>query len=139
MIVTFSVLTLTLAKALGVYVLITGFSGLATPARWQAVMEDYQRSPGLTYLTAVIVLGVGLALVAVHPLWTDPLAMFVSLICWIVLIEGIAMAAFPDGLLKLGLATVATPGWRRGWVVFALSLGAVLLAAGLLGRVDVPA
>ena len=137
MIVTFSVLTLQLAKAFGVYVLVTGLSGLAMPQRWKAVMEDYQRVPGLTYLTAVIVLGVGLALVMIHSLWTDPLAIIVSLVGWIALVEGVALAAFPDGLLKLGLATVATPGRTRAWAIFAVIVGALLLAAGLVGRADV--
>ena len=139
MILTFSVLTRTLAKAYGLYILVTGLSGLAMPLRWKAVIEDYQRSPALTYLTAVIVLGLGLTLVSVHSLWTDPLAIVVSLIGWIVLVEGLAMAAFPDGLMKFGAATVATPGRTRAWAIAAVIAGAALLIAGLVGRADVSA
>ena len=139
MIVTFSVLTLQLAKAFGVYVLVTGLSGLAAPARWKAVMEDFQRSPGLVYLTAVIVLGVGLVLVLAHSLWTDPLAIIVSLFGWIALIEGVALMAASEGLLALGAATVATPGRTRAWAIMAVILGAALLAAGLFGRADISA
>ena len=139
MIVTFSVLTLQLAKAFGVYVLVTGLSGLAAPARWKAVMEDFQRSPGLVYLTAVIVLGVGLVLVLAHSLWTDPLAIIVSLFGWIALIEGVALKAASEGLLALGAATVATPGRTRACAIMAVILGAALLAAGLFGRADISA
>ncbi len=137
MILTFSVLTLQLAKAFGLYLLVTGLSGLTAPARWKAVMEDYQRSPGLSYLTAVIVLGAGLVLVMVHSLWTDPLAIIVSLFGWIALIEGVALMAASEGLLKLGAATVATPGRTRAWAIIAVILGAGLLIAGSLGRAEV--
>jgi uncharacterized membrane protein YidH (DUF202 family) len=139
MVVTFSVLTLTLAKAYGLYILVTGLSGLAAPLRWKAVIDDYQRSPALTYLTAVIVLGVGLTLVSIHSLWTDPVAIIVSLVGWMALVEGVALAAFPDGLMKFGAATVATPGRTRAWAIFAVILGAALLVAGLIGRADVSA
>jgi hypothetical protein len=139
MVITFSVLTLTLAKAYGLYILVTGLSGLAMPLRWKAVIEDYQRSPALTYLTAVIVLGLGLTLVSVHSLWTDPLAVVVSLVGWIVLVEGLALAAFPDGLMKFGAATVATSGRTRAWAIVAVIAGAALLIAGLIGRADVSA
>ena len=139
MIVTFSVLTLQLAEAFGVYVLITGLSGLTAPERWKAVLEDFQRSPGLVYLTAVIVVGVGLVLVLIHSLWTDPLAIIVSLFGWIALIEGVSLMAASEGLLKMGAASVATPGRTRAWAIIAVIFGAALLAAGLIGRADISA
>jgi uncharacterized protein YjeT (DUF2065 family) len=134
MIVTFSVLTLTLAKAYGIYVIVTGLSGLTAPDRWRMVMEDFQKSPGLTYLTAVLVVGFGLTMVILHSLWTDPLAIVVSLFGWVSLLKGVLLMAAPDGLLRLGAATVATPDRARTWAVFAVILGAALLTAGVLGR-----
>jgi len=59
---TFAVITLDFAKAYGVYILITGLAGLLAPDRWKLVMDDYAKSPGLTYLTATLVVGLGLVL-----------------------------------------------------------------------------
>jgi hypothetical protein len=42
--------------------------------------------------------------------------------------------AAPHGLLRLGVATVATPDRTRTWAVVAVMLGAALLTAGVLGR-----
>ena len=134
MIITFSVLTLTLAKAYGVYMIAIGLSGLTAPDRWRMMMEDFQKSPGLTYLTAVLVFGFGLAMVILHGLWTDPLAIVVSLFGWVALLKGVLLMAAPDGLLRLGVATVATPARTRTWAVFAVILGVALLTAGVLGR-----
>jgi uncharacterized membrane protein len=134
MIITFSVLTLTLAKAYGIYMIAIGFSGLTAPERWRMMMEDFQESPGLTYLAAVLVLGFGLAMVILHDLWTDPLAIVVSLFGWVLLLKGVLLMAAPDGLLRLGVATVATPDRTRAWAVVAVIFGAMLLTAGVLGR-----
>jgi uncharacterized protein YjeT (DUF2065 family) len=136
---TFAVTTLDFAKAYGVYILVTGLAGLFAPDRWKLVMDDYVRSPGLTYLTAVIVFGLGLVLVTLHNLWTDPLAIIVSLIGWIVLIEGIALMALPEALLKFGAAAVASHSRVRLWAIFALIAGAILLAAAFTGRATVTA
>ncbi|MBP9234240.1 MAG: hypothetical protein KBF30_06160 [Hyphomonadaceae bacterium] len=136
---TFAVTTLDFAKAYGVYILVTGLAGLFAPDRWKLVMDDYARSPGLTYLTAVIVFGLGLVLVMLHNLWTDPLAVIVSLIGWIVLIEGIALMALPEALLKFGGAAVASHSRVRLWAIFALIAGAILLAAAFTGHATVTA
>ncbi len=134
---TFSLLTLDFAKVYGVYLIATGLSGIAATDRWKLVVEDYARSPALIYLTAVAMLGLGLVLVMAHNLWTDPLAIIVSLVNWIVLIEGIAMMAIPEALLKFGAAAVSSPNIVRIWAVFALIAGALLLAAGLMVHASV--
>ena len=134
---TFSVTTLDFAKVYGVYILVTGLAGLFAPDRWKQVMDDYARSPGLTYLTAVIVFGLGLVLVTLHNLWTDPLAIIVSLIGWVFLIEGIALTALPEALLKFGAAAVASHGRVRIWAIFALVGGLLLLLAAFTSRASV--
>ncbi|MBI1360742.1 MAG: DUF2065 domain-containing protein [Alphaproteobacteria bacterium] len=133
---TFSILTLTLAKAYGLYMLVTGLSGIVAPGRWNAMVVDFQDSPGLTYLTAVITFVLGLVLVGIHSFWTDPLAVVISLIGWIVLIEGLLLFAVPQGFLRLGASLVGTAGRARAYAVFAVILGVVLLVLGVMGRAD---
>lgn len=134
---TFAVITLDFAKAYGVYILISGLAGLCAPNRWKLVMDDYAKSPGLTYLTATLVVGLGLVLVSLHNHWTDPLAIIVSLISWIVLVEGILLMALPEALLKVGAASVASRSRVRIWAIFAIIAGLLLLFAALTGRATV--
>lgn len=136
---TFAVTTLDFAKAYGIYIAVTGLAGLFAPDRWKLVMDDYVRSPGLTYLTAVIAFGLGIALVTLHNLWTDPLAIIVSLIGWVVLVEGIMLMALPEALLKFGAAAISSHGRVRAWAIFALIAGLILLAAAFTGRATVTA
>lgn len=134
---TFAVITLDFAKAYGLYILVYGLAGLFAPDRWKQVMDDYARSPGLTYLTAVIVFGLGVVMVMIHNLWVDPLAIIVSLISWIILAEGILLMALPEALLKVGAAAVSSHAAVRLWAIFALIAGALLLAAGVAGHATV--
>ncbi len=133
MIETFSILTLTLARALGVYMIAASLGGLVAPRRWAAVLADYERSPGLVLLAAMFAFIVGLVLVSLHNLWTDPLAIVVSLIGWAALVEGIALLAVPGPFIRLGAALVR-PGASRVFAIVTLVLGVLLLIAGLLGR-----
>jgi len=134
---TLTLLTLTLARGFGVLILAVSLLALVTPGRLSAALADFERSPGLTLLGAITALIMGLVLITLHNLWTDPLAILVSLLCWACLVKGVLLLAAPTGYLKFGAAIAASPSRIRIYGVVALILGAILLAAGLLGRASI--
>lgn len=129
-----SPLTLSLATAFGAFVLAAGVGCLVAREHWQRVMDDFEDSPATTYIAAVVVFLLGTTLILAHPYWTDPLAGFVTLMGWIAAIEGLVLIAFPGPLLALARGFVR-PASVAAMGVFCLVFGALLLAAGLLGRV----
>jgi len=133
MITTSTVLTLSLAKAFGVYMIAAGLSGLVARERWQAILTNFREKAGLTYISGVFVFALGAAIIFVHNIWTDPLAILISLIGWVAAIEGLILIAFPEPLLKWA-ASFLRPGAVFAFAVFAMVLGAVLLLLGLMGR-----
>lgn len=128
---TISVLTLRLAEIFGLYMIVIGLGGLASPARWRAVMDDLNRSPGLVVALGFAVFAVGGTLVLIHSIWTDPLACLVSLIGYVALIEGATLLAVPGPLIRIGHWST---GFIRAWASIALVLGILLFLAGLTGR-----
>jgi uncharacterized protein YjeT (DUF2065 family) len=128
---TISVLTLRLAEAIGLYLILIGLSGFVAPQRWRAMIDDMDRSPGLVMGIAFPVFAVGAAMVMVHRAMTDPLAIAVTLIGYIVLIEGALLIAAPGPLLRLGRLAM---GFTRLWAIVSLILGLFFFLAGLLGR-----
>ena len=128
---TISVLTLRLAEIIGLYMIVIGLGGLASPQRWRAVMDDLNRSPGLVVALGFAVFAVGATLVLVHSVWTDPLSVIVSLIGYIALIEGATLLAVPGPLIRIGHWST---GFIRTWALIALILGLLLFLAGLTGR-----
>ncbi|MCI4591042.1 DUF2065 domain-containing protein [Sphingobium sp. BYY-5] len=128
---TISILTLRLAEAMGLYMILIGIGGLAGPARWRAVMDDLNRSPGLVVALGFSVFVVGVTLVMIHSVWTDPLAIIVSLVGYVALIEGALLLAVPGPLIRVGHWSL---GFIRAWAIIALVLGILLFLAGLTGR-----
>ncbi|WP_030539231.1 DUF2065 family protein [Sphingobium sp. DC-2] len=131
---TISVLTLRLAEAIGLYMMVVGIGGLVAPARWRAMMDDLERSPGLVIALGFPVFAVGAALVLIHSIWTDPLAVIVSLIGYIALIEGALLLAVPAPLIRIGRWSL---NFTRAWAAVSIVLGILLFLAGLTGRATV--
>ncbi|HWJ69978.1 MAG TPA: DUF2065 family protein [Sphingobium sp.] len=130
MITTVSTLTLTLAQAMGLYLILIGLSGLAGPHRWKAVMDELAASAALQILMGVTVFAIGVALAMAHSHLTDPLAIIVTVIGWIALIEGALLIAVPGPLLRIGHWSL---GFTRIWAIVSLILGILLGLAGLTG------
>lgn len=131
---TISVLTLRLAEAIGLYMIVIGIGGLVAPQRWRQMMGDLERSPGLVMALGFPVFAVGTALVLIHSIWTDPLAIIVSLIGYVALVKGALLLATPAPLIRIGRWAVnSTPVWAA----ISILLGILLFFAGLTGRATV--
>ncbi|WP_242128452.1 DUF2065 family protein [Sphingobium sp. Sx8-8] len=131
---TISILTLRLSEAIGLYMIVIGMGGLTAPRRWREMMDDLARSPGLVMALGFPVFVVGAALVLIHSIWTDPLAIIVSLIGYAALIEGALLLAVPGPLLKIGFWSL---DFTRAWAIVSIVLGILLFLAGLTGRATV--
>lgn len=128
---TISVLTLRLAEAIGLYMIVVGIGGLVAPERWRKMMDDLERSPGLVMALGFPVFAIGAALVLIHSVWTDLLAVIVSLVGYAALIEGALLLAVPGPLLRVGRWSL---NFTRAWAVVSILLGILLFFAGLTGR-----
>lgn len=133
---TFAVLTIQLARVYGIAVLILAITALLKPGRVALALNDFERSPGLTFLGALIGVFLGLFLITLHSVWTDLPAVLVSLLGWLALVKGVLLLAAPEGFLKFA-STMATPGRIRIWGIFALVLGAIYLAIGLTAHATI--
>jgi len=132
---TLSMLTLQLAEALGLYLILIGLSGLAAPQRWRAAMDDLAASPGLQMTMGVGVFAIGVAIAIAHSRLSDPLAIIVTVIGWLALLEGALLIVTPRPLLRIGRWSL---GFTRIWAIAALVLGVLLALAGLTGKVGLP-
>lgn len=133
MIHTLTVLTLQLAKAIGLYWLAAGIGLLLAPGRLRALVDDLERSPGLVSLTGAGLFAIGVAILIPHHLLYDPLSVVVTLLALLFAVEGLVLLACPDLLLGLARPFV---GHARLWAIVAIVAGAVMLLAGLTGRAD---
>lgn len=126
-------LTLHLAVLIGLYDLAAGLAGLTGAIRWEALLDEFEKSPALTFVTGFMAFVIGGVLTLAHNIWTDPIAIIVSLIGWVALIEGLLIMVIPRPLLGLSRSLVTN---QRAVSAFAILVGALLITLGLVGHAD---
>jgi hypothetical protein len=91
-----------IALFLGLYALAAGVGEFRAPGGWNAMLLDFERSPGLRFLVGFICLALGAAVYLVSP-WRagDWLAITLNIIGGIAVAEGLLILAAGDRFLAL--------------------------------------
>jgi hypothetical protein len=126
-------LTLHLLVLIGVYELAAGIAGLTGKLDWLKLLDEFERSPVLTFVTGFAAFAVGAAINLAHHHWTDPLAIIVSAIGWIALIEGVMIMVCSGPLLRFSRRLVGNPKLIS---ILAAGIGLIFIVVGLTGRAD---
>lgn len=126
-------LTLSLATAMGAYMLAAAIGGWLKPARWAAILAEFKSNHALTFVTAAFTFALGSALIISHNIWTDLLAGIVSAFGWIASLKGLLLMIDPSPSLDLG-ERMLQDSFLKPYLIVVAVLGALLLLAGLTGR-----
>jgi len=118
-----------LAAFIGMYLVAAGIGLLSDQNSYAKMLDELRENTALGFLTGAFVLALGAAMVAVHNLWTGPLAVVVSVIAWWTLIKGICLLAIRRPFLELASAISFKNSAPFGAAV--ILFGAALLYAGL--------
>jgi hypothetical protein len=126
-------LTLSLLILIGLYELTAGIAGLTGRISWRTMLEEFDRSPALTFITGFMVYVLGAVVVLVHCIWTDPLAIIVSAVGCIAAVEGLLIMTMPGPLLAFSRRLVANQTLIS---MFAAAFGLLLIGLGLAGHAE---
>ncbi|TRO97253.1 hypothetical protein FKB34_01225 [Glycocaulis profundi] len=122
--------TLILARILGGYMLIMGVAMLVHRTMAAELMERLKDDFSLTFTLGLIALLFGLIIVSVHPFWNTPLAVVVSIVGWLGVIEGALIALLRTRFMAI-IAPLVTGGtFGLIWGALAALLGLALLLGG---------
>ncbi|CAJ0882538.1 hypothetical protein AMST5_03346 [freshwater sediment metagenome] len=88
-------LTIYLAKLLGLYCIILSLMLSMNKQSAIATVNEWMRSPPLMMLTGAITLTIGLALVIGHNVWSGALPVAVTVLGWLTLMKGLTFLALP--------------------------------------------
>ena len=120
-----------LAAFVGLYLIAAGIGLLREQDSYSKMLNEFRDNTALGFVTGAFVLALGAAMVAVHDVWTGPLAIIVSVIAWWTLIKGFCLLAIRNQFLAWANVVSLKNSALLGTVV--IVLGAALLAAGLVG------
>ena len=124
-------LTLHLLVLIGVYELAAGIAGLTGAIDWSKLIDEFEQSPGLTFVTGFAAFAIGAAINIAHHHFTDLPAIIVSAVGWIAIIEGVAIMVCPRPLLRLSRGLL---GNAKAISLIAALFGGALILLGLTGR-----
>jgi hypothetical protein len=121
-----------LAKLIGPFFLIVALSLLVNQAQFRTIADEFMRSPALVFLTGLMILPVGLAIVLTHNVWTGDWRVLITLLGWLTIVSGAVRLLVPQRALSIGRKLYAKPNVLYVSAAIWLAIGAVLCFFGYL-------
>ena len=113
-----------LARLIGPVMLVIGLSVFANQRGFRDLAEEFMASRALMFLSGLIVMPAGLAIVLTHNLWAADWRVLITIFGWLNVVGGAIRLAEPPFLVKTGRAMLKQPWFTTVaaaiWVVLGL-------------------
>ena len=119
-----------LARLIGPVMALVGISLLMNETAFRKMAMEFLRSPALIFLSGMILLPAGLAVVLNHNVWVLNWPLIITLLGWIAVISGALRVFAPDRALTIGKKAIASKEITTTAAAFWLVIGAVLCYFG---------
>jgi hypothetical protein len=121
------------ARLLGGMLFISGAGILLNSDGYRATADEFLHGVGLIYMTGIMALLAGLAIVNLHNVWTKDWRTLVTLIGWFAVGDGTLRVTAPQFIARFDAWYIAQPGFLIGSGFIVLALGAFLSFKGYFG------
>jgi uncharacterized protein YjeT (DUF2065 family) len=116
--------SLFLARLIGPVMLVVGLAVFANPRGFREMAEEFLASRALMFLSGLIIMPVGLAIVLTHNIWTADWRVAITVFGWLCAIGGALRLFGPLFVVKAGHAMLRQPYFMpiaaAIWVVLGL-------------------
>jgi uncharacterized membrane protein len=119
-----------LARLIGPLALVIGIGLVANAAAYRKLVEEFLRSHALIYLSGILAMTGGLAVVLAHNVWTADWRVVITLLGWLAAIGGAARIVVPQLSEGIGRWLMARPASLTAAAVVWLAIGALLCFFG---------
>jgi hypothetical protein len=121
-----------LAKLIGPVFVAIGAGMLWNARVYQDMAHDFIRNQSLIYLSGLLAMPVGLAIVLAHNVWTPDWRVVITVIGWLAVIGGALRIALPQRVQTIGGALVGNNAAMKIGSFVVLALGLVLCFTGYI-------
>jgi hypothetical protein len=115
-----------LARLIGPVCLVIGLALLLNGAAFQTLAGEFLDNPALMFLSGVITLPAGLAVVLTHNVWTADWRILITILGWLAIVGGLGRILAPQRAVAVGRTLLANPSTLH------ISTGVYLLIGALL-------
>ena len=116
--------SLFLARLLGPVMIVVGLAVFANPRGFREMAEEFMASKALMFLSGLILMPTGLAVVLTHNVWTTDWRVLITILGWLAAIGGALRVFGPLFVVKAGQAVLSWPHFTSVaaaiWVVLGL-------------------
>ena len=119
-----------LARLMGPFLVAIGAGLLLNTDAFRLMAEEFLKSHALIFLSGLITLVAGLAIVNVHNVWSADWRVLITVFGWLGVIGGAFRIVSPQATAAAGSAMLAHTAWVVGAWVVVLGLGLWLSYAG---------
>ena len=113
-----------LARLLGPVMLVVGLAVFANPRGFREMAEEFMASRALMFLSGLLLMPAGFAIVLTHNVWTADWRVLITLLGWLIAIGGALRLFGPLFVVKAGHAMLNKPYFTSIaaaiWVVLGL-------------------
>jgi hypothetical protein len=114
-----------LARLIGPVMLVVGLAVFANQRAFRDMAEEFLASRALLFLSGLLIMPMGLAIVLTHKVWTADWRVLITLFGWLNAIGGAVRLLAPDTVMRTGRAMLRQP-------YFTTIAAAIWVALGLL-------
>jgi hypothetical protein len=126
-----------IARILGPVLVIIGLGLLVEGETFRVMAGDFLRSSALVYLSGLIALVAGLAILNLHHVWVGDWRVLITIFGWLALIGGIMRLLATSFVQRVGESVIAHQRWPIAGAVVTIGLGAFLSLKGYQAVWDV--
>lgn len=119
-----------LGRLIGPVMIAVGLGMLFNTAAFRGIAEEFLRSHALIYVSGLLTMLAGLALVNAHNLWSGGWRLIITILGWLMVIGGALRIVLPRQVELIGGVAFAEPSTMTVGGVIALVLGLILTFYG---------
>ncbi len=121
-----------IARLIGPVMLVIGLAVLANQRAFREMADEFLRSRALLFLSGLIIMPVGLAIVLTHNIWAADGRVMITLFGWVNLIGGAARLCAPEYVMQSGRAMLKRPHFIPVAAAFWIVAGLLFCLFGIL-------
>jgi uncharacterized membrane protein len=98
-----------LARLIGPVALVMAIGLFMNTTGYRSIAEEFLRSRALIYLSGLLMITAGLAIILTHNVWVANWPVLITVLGWLATIGGAARIVFPDKIESFGRAMLQKP------------------------------
>ena len=116
-------LSFLVAKIISVIYITSGIAVLIGTLDFNKLVDEFEKSPALTYFSGAFAIIIGMLLVHHHNSWTNNWTIIITIICWLFLIGGVLVVVIPKSLSFYKKYFKISRLWGLVMILFGLVIG----------------